>query len=183
MKIYFATGNSGKVEHLQNILTGFEVVQLDVDTVEPQSESLEEIVTAKIEQAVEKVDTVEDGFLIADDSGLFLDSLNGFPGAYSAPFDKMVGKEKLLDLIDGDNSAEFRAAIGLYDDNGEVEVFKGTIEGEIVEPRGDGGFGYDPMFLPDGSEETWGEDPGQKDENSHRQKAVEKLVEFLEQSL
>jgi XTP/dITP diphosphohydrolase len=178
MKIYFATGNSGKVKEARSILSNCEVEQLDVETVEPQSASIEEIALSKVEQAVEKSD-VEDAFLIADDSGLFVDELNGFPGPLSSPFDSMVGKERLLDLVDEGADAEFRAAIALHVPGGEDQVFTGSAEGEIVEPRGDGGFGYDPLFLPEGNEETWGEDPGFKDEVSHRQEALEELREFL----
>ena len=179
MKIYFATGNAGKVKEARSILSDCEVEQLDVETVEPQSGSIEEIALSKVEQAIEKSDVEEDVFLIADDSGLFVDELNGFPGPLSSPFDSMVGKERLLDLMDEGADARFRAAIALHVPDGENEVFVGSAEGEIVEPRGDGGFGYDPLFLPEGNDETWGEDPGFKDEVSHRQEALEELREFL----
>ncbi|MFB6158644.1 MAG: non-canonical purine NTP pyrophosphatase, partial [Candidatus Nanohalobium sp.] len=135
---------------------------------------------SKVEQAVEKSDIEDDAFLIADDSGLFIEELNGFPGPQTSFFDRKVGKEKILDLVDEGAKAEFRAAIALHVPDGENEVFVGSAEGEIVEPRGDGGFGYDPLFLPEGNDETWGEDPEYKDETSHRQKALEKLKEFLD---
>ncbi len=118
-------------------------------------------------------------FLIADDSGLFVDELNGFPGPLSSPFDSMVGKERLLDLVDLGADAEFRAAIALHIPDGENQVFTGKVEGQIVEPRGDKGFGYDPLFLPEGNDETWGEDPDFKDEVSHREEALGQLKEFL----
>ncbi|QGA80660.1 non-canonical purine NTP pyrophosphatase [Candidatus Nanohalobium constans] len=180
MKIYFATGNSGKVEHAQNILSECEVEQLDVETVEPQSGSIEEIALSKVKQVVEKSDLEDSTFLIADDSGLFVDSLNGFPGPLSSPFDSMVGKERLLDLVDPGADAKFRAAIALHVPDGEDRVFTGKVEGEIVEPRGEGGFGYDPLFLPEGNDKTWGEDPEFKDENSHREEALIQLKEFIE---
>lgn len=179
MKIYFATGNSEKVEHARNILSDCDIEQLDVETVEPQSGSIEEIALSKVEQAVEKSNVEEDVFLIADDSGLFLDELNGFPGPLSSPFDSMVGKERLLDLVDVGADAKFRAAIALQVPDGENEVFVGSAEGEIVEPRGDEGFGYDPLFLPEGNDKTWGQDPSFKDENSHREEALLKLKDFL----
>ena len=179
MKIYFATGNSSKVEHAQNILSSCDIEQLNVETVESQSGSIEEIALSKVEQAVEKSDVEEDAFLIADDSGLFVDELNSFPGPLSSPFDSMVGKERLLDLVDEGAEAEFRAAIALYVPGEENQVFTGVAEGEIVEPRGEGGFGYDPLFLPEGNDETWGEDPEFKDETSHRQQALKELSERL----
>ena len=179
MKIYFATGNPHKVEHAQNILSDCDIEQLDVETVEPQSGSIEEIALSKVEQAVEKSSIEEDVFLIADDSGLFVDELNGFPGPLSSPFDSMVGRERLLDLVDVGADARFRAAIALHVPDGENEVFVGTAEGEIVEPIGEGGFGYDPLFLPKGNDKTWGQDPDYKDENSHREEALLKLKDFL----
>lgn len=180
MKIYFATGNSGKVEHAQNILSECEVEQLDVETVEPSIDSIEDIALSKVEQAVEKSDVEENAFLIADDSGLFIEELNGFPGPQTAFFDRKVGKERILDLVDEGAKAKFRTVIALYVPDGENKVFTGSAEGEIVEPSGDGGFGYDPLFLPEGNEKTWAEDPGFKDENSHRQEALEQLRDFLE---
>lgn len=181
MKIFFATGNSGKAKHASEILgEKFEVEQLDIETVEYQSKSIEEIARSKIEQAVEKSDVDTGVFLMADDSGLFVNSLNGFPGPLSSPFDSMVGKERLLDLVDEGAEAEFRSAIALYNpQSNEIEIFTGKAKGEIVEPEGDGGFGYDPLFLPEGNDKTWGEDPEYKNEVSHRKEALEKLREYL----
>jgi XTP/dITP diphosphohydrolase len=179
MKVYFATGNSVKVEHAQNILSDFDVKQLDVETIEPKSAPIKEIALSKVEQTVEKSDVEDDAFLIADDSGLFVEELNGFPGPLSSPFDSMVGKERLLDLVDEGADAEFRAAIALHFPDGENKVFMGKAEGEIVEPRGDEGFGYDPLFLPVGNDKTWGEDSGFKDESSHREEALKRLKDFI----
>ena len=183
MKIYFATGNSGKAKHASEILgEKFEVEQVEVETIEPQSKSIEEIAEFKVEQAIEKTDLEENAFVMADDSGLFVDSLNGFPGPLSSPFDSMVGKERLLDLVDEGVKAEFRAAVAFYNPQSkEVEVFTGKAEGEIVEPRGDGGFGYDPLFLPEGNDKTWGEDPDYKNQVSHRERALEKLRDYVEE--
>jgi XTP/dITP diphosphohydrolase len=183
MKIYFATGNSGKAKHASEILgEKFDVEQLEVETIEPQSKSIEEIARSKVEQAVEKQDTEEEVFLMADDSGLFVDSLNGFPGPLSAPFDRMVGKDRILDLVDEEADAEFRSAIGLYNpQSNEVEVFTGSAKGELVEPRGEGGFGYDPLFLPEGNDKTWAEDPEYKNQVSHRKEALEKVREYLQE--
>jgi XTP/dITP diphosphohydrolase len=179
MKIYFATGNSGKVQHAQNILSDHEVRQLDIETVEPSVDSIKQIALSKVEQATEKSDLKDGELLIADDSGLFIEELNGFPGPQTHFFDRKVGKEKILDLVNPGSNAEFRAAVALYRPDAENRVFTGKAEGAIVEPRGDGGFGYDPIFLPDGNDETWAEDPGYKDRNSHREKALSKLENYL----
>lgn len=183
MRIYFATGNSGKVQHAQNIIPEHEVQQLDIETVEPSVDSIEQIALSKVEQATEELELSEAGLLIADDSGLFIQELNGFPGPQTHFFDRKVGKEKILDLVDPGSNAEFRAAVGLYRPEGENKVFTGKAEGTIVEPKDDGGFGYDPIFLPDGNDETWGEDPEYKDRTSHREKALSKLQNYLESDI
>ncbi len=184
MELYFATGNSGKVKDAQTILddTDVTVKQLDVNLVELQEASLEEIVTYKVEQAVERSQLLGT-YIMADDSGLFVDALNGFPGILSSPFDTKVGKEKLLDLLDDedDRTAEFRAAIALYDPITEtVKTFTGSVKGTIVEPRGDDGFGYDPMFVPDGHNKTFAEDMEYKHQVSHRNAALQQLKQWLE---
>ncbi len=183
MRIFFATGNSGKVKHASEILgEQFEVEQIEVEAFEPQSKSIEEIAEFKVEQALQKTDLEDDVFVMADDSGLFVERLNGFPGPLSSPFDSMVGKEKLLELVDEGAEASFRAAIAFYNpQRNEIEVFTGKAEGEIVAPRGDGGFGYDPLFLPEGNDKTWGKDPDYKNKVSHREKALEKLRNYTEE--
>jgi XTP/dITP diphosphohydrolase len=180
MKIKFATGNSEKVEHAQNILSNQKVRQLEIETKEPQSESIQEIAKAKIKQAKEKAEIEEDAYLIADDSGLFIPALNGFPGPQTGFFDKTVGRENILKLLENKNKkAEFKAAIALHTSKGQNKVFTGKAEGKIVEPRGDGGFGYDPLFQPKGKEKTWGEKPELKDKKSHREQALNKLKNHL----
>ncbi|MFB6374781.1 MAG: non-canonical purine NTP pyrophosphatase, partial [Bradymonadaceae bacterium] len=76
--------------------------------------------------------------------------------------------------------ARFRAAVALHDpETGDIEVFTGEVEGELVEPRGGDGFGYDPMFLPDGREKTFAEDIAYKHQVSHRKEALEKVHDWL----
>lgn len=179
MTIYFATGNSGKVKHAQNILPDQEMRQLDIETVEPSVDSIEQIALSKVEQAKEELALSEDDILIADDSGLFIEELNGFPGPQTHFFDRKVGKEKILDLVSPGSNAEFRAAIAVYRPDGENKVFTGKAKGTIVEPRGDGGFGYDPLFLPKNHDKTWGEHPEYKDRTSHREKAISKLERYV----
>ncbi|MFQ3308160.1 MAG: XTP/dITP diphosphohydrolase [Candidatus Nanohaloarchaea archaeon] len=182
MKIYFATGNSGKAKHASEILGDqFEVEQLDIETIELSVDSIETIAENKVMQAIEKSDK-EDEFIIADDSGLFIEDLNGFPGPQTHFFDRKVGKDKILNLVDEGAKAEFRAAIALYNpQSDETEVFTGKAKGEIVKPRGDGGFGYDPLFLPEGNDKTWGEEPEYKNQVSHREEALKKLRDYTQE--
>ncbi|MFB6166875.1 MAG: non-canonical purine NTP pyrophosphatase, partial [Candidatus Nanohaloarchaea archaeon] len=130
MELYFATGNEGKVEDAREILEQ-PVEQVEVEVVEPCLDSIEEIARAKVEQAVEK-SQLHGAHLMADDSGLFVDDLDGFPGRNTSFFDRKVGKEALLDLVEEGADAEFRAAVALRDpETGEVEVFTGKVEGEL----------------------------------------------------
>ena len=179
MRILFATGNSGKLEEAMQMLPGADIRRLEVETVEPQERSLSEISKYKARTAAENAE-VDSGFVMADDSGLFVDELNGFPGPLSHPFEEKVGKEGLLELIH-DRSASFRCSIALLDcEDREVEVFTGSEKGRLVPPRGEKGFGYDPMFLPEGSDVTWGEDQSQKEESSHRKEALQKMAQVLD---
>jgi XTP/dITP diphosphohydrolase len=182
MELYFATANNGKVADAQAILSDADVTvkQLDVETVEPCLDDLEPIAIAKVEQAVEKSQLLGSS-VMADDSGLFVESLNGFPGANTAFFDRKVGKQQLLNLVDPGATAAFQAAIALYNpETGDTVTFTGRVDGNIVEPRGNGGFGYDPLFLPDGHEKTFAEDTDYKHQVSHRNEALQRLKQWLQ---
>ncbi len=183
MELYFATSNSGKVADAQAILgdTGVTVKQLDVAMVEPCLNDIEPIAIAKVEQAVENSQLLG-SYVIADDSGLFVDELNGFPGANTAFFDRKVGKEKLLNLVEPGATAAFQAAMALYDPNtGDITTFTGRVDGKLAEPRGNDGFGYDPMFVPDGHDKTFAEDTDYKHTVSHRNEALQQLKDWLQE--
>lgn len=182
MELRFATGNTGKVREVREILAdlALSVEQLDVDVLEPQEVALQEIARHKVEQAVEH--TGGDAFVMADDSGLFVEALDGFPGILSSQFDATVGHARLLRLLDdGDaRDASFRVVIALYDPaDQDIHTFRGRCDGELVEPRGTDGFGYDPIFLPDGHEMTFAEDTAYKHEVSHRRAALDALRSHL----
>lgn len=114
-----------------------------------------------------------------EDTGLFVESLNGFPGAYAAWVLKKLGLGGFLRLMKGvkGRSAAFRTAVALFDGK-EVIVFEGGAKGRIsLRTRGRGGFGYDPIFTPEGSRKTFAEmSEEEKDRVSHRRKALEKLA-------
>ena len=129
--------------------------------------------------------------VVADDSGLEVDSLGGAPGVFSARFagenaTDQANLEKLLALLRGstDRAARFQCVIALASDGKLLGTFNGTAEGTIVEfPRGAGGFGYDPIFLPNGFDQTFGEmTPRLKNRISHRAKAVAALRDFLQRN-
>src|SRR5690606_2035366 len=122
---------------------------------------------------------------LADDSGLSVNSLGGAPGIYSARWagpqkDFSIAMKKVHEMLDNnsDRSAAFVCVLALATPEGEVRTFEGRIEGEIVwPPRGDKGFGYDPIFVPNGYDQTFGEmEPEEKHGISHRARAFKELV-------
>ena len=125
----------------------------------------------------------------ADDTGLEVEALNGAPGVYSARYaegeghDAQANMRKLLHELEGkeNRKAQFRTAISLILD-GKEYLFEGVIKGEIIqEKRGDSGFGYDPIFKPEGYQQTFAELGNEiKNKISHRALAVQKLCEFLQ---
>jgi XTP/dITP diphosphohydrolase len=187
-KLIFATNNQHKVDEVRKVLGNrFHIITLkeagiDVDIPEPH-DTLEANATEK-STAIYKM-TGENCF--SEDTGLFVDALGGEPGVKSAryasearSFDANI--DKLLDKLknfDG-RKAHFRTVISLIL-NGKEYIFEGICEGKILkERRGCNGFGYDPVFIPDGSEQTFAEmDMEQKGNFSHRRKAMDRLIDFL----
>jgi len=126
--------------------------------------------------------------VVADDSGLEIDSLSGAPGIFSARYagenatDEANINKLLRELSERrERSARFRCVIALAQDGKLLGTFEGAVDGTIIDhPRGDRGFGYDPIFLPDGSDRTFGEmAPQLKNQISHRAKAIAALREFF----
>jgi XTP/dITP diphosphohydrolase len=188
MKIIFATNNLNKVEEIRAVTARkFDIVSLkeagiDIDIPEPH-DTLEA-------NAVEKAVTIfrlTNTNVFSEDTGLETEALNGAPGVKSARY---AGEEKdfqanidklLLKLQPFTNrKAQFRTVICLLW-NGEQHLFEGVCEGRIIEKQsGTKGFGYDPVFVPDGSDKTFAEmEMEEKNLYSHRRKATDKLVEFL----
>lgn len=188
MKLVFATNNQYKLKELQAILGDhFELLSLkDIGCSEEIPEdypTLEGNARQKALYIHEKYDYP----CFADDTGLEIDVLNGEPGVYSARYageakDSQANMNKVLENLQTEDNrkARFRTVISLVLDN-EEKQFEGIVEGEITrEKRGDSGFGYDPIFLPDGYDKTFAEmDLSAKNEISHRARAVQKLVEYL----
>jgi XTP/dITP diphosphohydrolase len=188
MKLIFATNNQHKVDEIRHAInSSFELLTLkeagiDIDIPEP-FDTLEANATEKSRTIYQLTNTN----CFSEDTGLEVAVLNGEPGVKSAryagdgrSFDKNI--DKLLDNLEGktDMSARFRTIISLIL-NGEETRFEGICKGKIIpERRGSNGFGYDPVFIPDGSDKTFAEmELKEKDRFSHRAKATEKLVAFL----
>ena len=190
-KIVFATNNKHKLEEIREILgENFEIVSLkdigcDVDIPETGN-TLED-------NALQKAEYVKQhyGFdCFADDTGLEVDALNGAPGIHSARYaegtdhDSNANMDKLLKELGNNNNrkARFRTVIALLL-NGETHLFEGIVNGKIIyEKHGTEGFGYDPIFVPDGYEQSFAELGMEiKNQISHRARAVKKLADFLHQ--
>jgi XTP/dITP diphosphohydrolase len=173
--------NPGKFEEVRSVLSPFGVTTrwLRRTLPEPQASRLEEVVLAKL-------DAVGDvpGYVLVEDSGLFVPSLHGFPGIYSAHFLQLWGFGPLLELLRRrDRRAYFRTVAGLRRGRRRW-TFVGEVHGTIVRrAEGKGGFGYDPLFVPKGWHETFAEAPREaKNAISHRARAMRKVGAFLRDS-
>ncbi len=189
MKLVFATNNSHKLEEVRQILGDrFEVLSLnDIGC----HEDIPETGDTFQDNALQKARYVKEHYgydCFADDTGLEVKALNGAPGVHSARYagdhDSEANMTKLLGELEkkSDRSAQFRTVIALLL-NGQELLFEGIVTGKIgTERHGDGGFGYDPIFIPDGYTQTFSE-MGAESKNliSHRGRAVRKLAEYLKQ--
>lgn len=192
MKILFATNNEHKLRELQQILGNkFELWGLEdincFEEIPETSPTIEENSMEKAEYVYNKFNT--DCF--ADDTGLEIEALDGRPGVYSARYagdkrnmDKNI--EKVLSELQNDKNrnARFKTVVSLIL-NGDKHQFEGIVNGKIInDKRGFSGFGYDPVFVPNGYNITFAEmDAELKNKISHRGIAVQKLVKFLTEKL
>ena len=188
MIIVFASANEHKVKEIRNILgDSFELASLrDVNIFDDIPENEPELEGNALEKA-RFVHRVTGRDVFADDTGLEIEELGGKPGVHSARFageakDPSANIDKVLQLLGNSKNrkARFRTVIALILDNREY-LFEGIVEGRIIgERRGTSGFGYDPVFIPDGKELTFAEmDLREKNSISHRARAFEKLRSFL----
>lgn len=187
-KIVFATNNAHKLAEVRSIVDeSTQILSLadigcDVDIPE----------TADTLQgnAVMKARFIKDNYgydCFADDTGLLVDALNGEPGVYSARYageahDSAANMRKLLENLEGieNRKAHFSTVIALIESE-KLSIFEGAVYGEIItEPEGEGGFGYDPVFRPEGSDVTFASMSGEaKNAISHRGIATRKLIDYL----
>ncbi len=188
MKLVFATNNPHKLKELQDLL-GEEIELLSLADIECNEEIPEDFETLE-ENANQKAEYIYKKYHIncfADDTGLEIEALNNAPGVYSARYageakDAKANMQKVLAKLKGEinRKAQFRTVISLYL-NGKSYQFEGVVKGTILtKEQGDYGFGYDPIFQPEGYQQTFAEmDMSTKNRISHRGRAVQKLVDFL----
>ena len=189
-KLVFATNNAHKLEEVAAIL-GDQVELLSLNDTSCQTDIPETAETLEGNALLKSSYIYKNYHLdcFADDTGLEVEALNGAPGVYSARYaggeghDAQANMLKLLHELEGkeNRKAQFRTAISLILD-GKEYLFEGVIKGEIIkEKRGDSGFGYDPVFMPEGYDRTFAELGNDiKNQISHRALAVQKLCEFLQ---
>lgn len=195
MKIILATRNAGKVRELQALLSHLPVTVLSLGEVDDPPEVEEDEPTLQGNARKKAVTLLDHSGLpsLADDTGLEVDALGGAPGVRSARFagleaDDVANRARLLRDLSGheDRSARFRTVIALAGIDGaggrEVVFFEGVCEGVILmEERGSGGFGYDPIFAPVGERRSFAEmTADQKNRISHRGQAMRLAADFLQ---
>jgi len=179
MEILFATSNQNKVREGNLVGKEYDIVFRQIMGNYP--EIRDEDVANVAREGVEYVYQRTQERVIVEDTGLYISSLNGFPGTYSSYVYQKIGNRGILKLLAGleNRNARFTSAIG-YKDKNSLYIFEGNAEGTITDkPRGKRGFGYDPIFQPKGNQLTYAEDPELKDLTSHRRKAFEKLCKWL----
>ncbi len=182
MKTVLVSSNPGKAREFQQLFQqhGLELEVEPLRTVEIQADSLEEIAVFSCLQAYNILKKP----VIVEDAGLFVEALNGFPGPYSAYVYRTIGVDGLLRLIAGrPRDARFESVIAFYGPQHGMRIFRGECRGRIAdEPRGSSGFGFDPIFIPEGRDETFAE-MGSSEKNvvSHRGRAVSKLIAWLQE--
>ena len=189
-ELIFASHNAGKIKEIKQMLKPFGIEvksfeDIDFPDVEETGTTFAENSLLKSQQIAKFAGMP----CIADDSGLCVDALGGAPGVYSARYapnrDFNAGMDKLLSEIaasnNTDRSAHFSCVISLAYPDGRYELFEGRVNGKIAEQKhGDGGFGYDPLFIPDGYDESFAElGPEIKNRISHRGRAMQKLLDYL----
>lgn len=190
MKIVFATNNAHKLDEVRQVVgEEFEIVSLRecgiVEDIPENEPTLEGNALAKARFIYDRT-----GFnCFADDTGLEVDALGGEPGVRSARYatdghDDEANKRLLLERLQGEENraAQFRTVVALIM-GGKEYLFEGIVRGEIaLEQHGEGGFGYDPLFFPEGGDLTFAQmSSEEKNAISHRGRAVRKLAEFLQQ--
>lgn len=178
-ELLLATSNAHKYSEAREILgaRGIRLARLECDLAEIQSPSLAEIASKKAADALSLCSRP----VIAEDAGLFVDSLNGFPGPYSAFVHDTIGCAGILRaLARRARGASFCAAVAYAEPGAQrARVFESRVRGTIAPRELGGGWGYDPIFVPEGSSETYAQMGSGKSRASHRALALRKLADWL----
>jgi XTP/dITP diphosphohydrolase len=173
-ELFFASSNENKFQEAERILTNLGVkVNFSKTTLEEiQSSSLSEIAEQKAISAYELIQKP----VIIEDDGLFIDSLNGFPGPYSSYVYDTIGNKGIMNLLENSEfrDAKFVSIIAYLGGSDGVKLFESSIPGKISSVIEKGGWGYDPIFIPDGESKTYA-NVSDKDKLSHRAASLKKF--------
>ena len=177
--INFVTSNKGKVKEFRQILEPeIKVNHVRLSYPEMRSDSPEKIARQSAEMLASKLKKTA----VVEDSGLFIEALNGFPGTCSAYIHKRIGLKGIIKLMQGikDRECVYKSAVAYCEPNKKAISFLGEENGNIAEKiMGNYGFGHDPIFVPEGSNKTYGEMQNTEEIKKFRRKAVLKLREYL----
>jgi XTP/dITP diphosphohydrolase len=191
--LLLASHNKGKIAEFREMLAPLNIELKSAHDIDlPEPEETEDSFTGNALLKARHACKASGMVSLADDSGLSIPALNGAPGIYSARWavqeDGMRDFTAAMDKVNSelgdikeDEPAYFTAVLALVTPDGREEVFEGRADGVLCwPPRGKNGFGYDPIFIPDGHDQTYGEmQPEYKDSISHRSRAVEKFMAFM----
>ena len=171
--VLFASSNENKYKEAKAILSKFDINLgfFKCNLEEIQADTLEEIALHKVTQAFSQCSAP----VMVEDDGLFIESLNSFPGPYSAFVFKTIGNKGILNLLKTKRKAKFQSVIAYCERKNDVMLFKATVDGKISKKLSGNKWGYDPIFIPDGQNKTYAQ---LKDKNlvSHRYLALRKFA-------
>ena len=177
-ELFFASSNSHKFEEVQRIFSkiGLNINHSKIDLEEIQSDSLSEIARRKVLDAFSKVGKP----VIIEDDGLFINSLGGFPGPYSSYVYDTIGNKGIIQLLQNSEhrDAKFVAIIAFCNGADQIQLFESSISGSISKEIEYGGWGYDPIFIPNGETKTYA-NVSDKDELSHRSASLKKFADWF----
>ena len=198
-RLVIATHNLGKLREIAALIEPLGIACVGAEELGlPEPEEIGNTFADNADQKAREAADLSGFPALADDSGLAVDALHGLPGIFSARWaEDLEGKRDWMRAMkrvwadievagpDASRDAHFACALSLaWPNDGQIETFEGRVDGKLVwPPRGDRGFGYDPMFVPAGHEQTFGEmDPAEKHKISHRADAFRKLTKALARS-
>ena len=180
-QLYFITGNKGKLTELQQKITplNIKIIQKDLGYPEIQADTLKEVAQYGITHVQQHLNKP----FILEDAGLFIHTLQGFPGVYSKYVYYTIGLDGILNLMNQQKNrqAVFKSVYGYNDEENQPHYFIGECPGIInIEKRGTQGFGYDPIFIPNGDVRTFAEmSINEKNQISHRGNAIDAFITYL----
>ncbi len=174
--VLFASSNRNKFNEAKNILSnyGINLGFFKSRLKEIQAESIKQIAALKVNDAYRQCHKP----VIVEDAGLFIESLNGFPGPFSSYVFKTIGNSGILRLVRTNRKAQFQSVVAYCDDKFGVVLFDAKVEGKISKNSRGNGWGYDPIFIPTGETKTFAM-ISNKNEISHRYKALKKFSNWF----